>query len=333
MKYLITGITGFAGPHLANLLIDEGHEVFSLIRGSNGRENDIRDMVDDEHFSRIKWLYADLKDFHSLNEIFKDNKKDNKFDGVFHLAAQSHPPTSFKNPINTFADNIMGSANLMECIKLNQPECKFMFCSTSEVYGNTGKDVGILSEESRILPSNPYGVSKAAIDLYVQERCKNGFLNGFITRAFSHTGPRRGNKFSISCDAYQLARMKLGLEKEKVLKVGNLETERVVIDVRDCVRAYYLLMQKFKNGEAYNVGGDSNNVYKMGYFTDQLIEISGLNGIKKEVDPRFYRKIDIQVQIPDTKKIRELTGWKPEIPLKKTLQDLFQYWINKISQR
>lgn len=329
MKYLITGITGFAGPHLANLLINEGHEVFGLIRGSNGRENDIRDIVDDKHFSQIKWLYGDLKDFHSLNETFKENK----FDGVFHLAAQSHPPTSFKNPINTFADNIMGTANLMECIRLNQLKCKFMFCSTSEVYGDTGKDVGLLSEESRIMPSNPYGVSKSAIDLYVQERCKNGFLNGFITRAFSHTGPRRGNKFSISCDAYQLARIKLGLKEENILKVGNLETERVVIDVRDCVRAYYLLMQKFKNGEAYNVGGDSNNVYKMGYFTDQLIEISGLNGIKKEVDPRFYRKIDIQVQIPDTKKIRELTGWEPEIPLKKTLQDLFQYWINKISQR
>lgn len=329
MKYLITGITGFAGPHLANLLTDEGHEVFGLIRGSNGRENDIRDIVDDKHFSQIKWLYADLKDFHSLNEVFKENK----FDGVFHLAAQSHPPTSFKNPINTFADNIMGTANLMECIRLNQSGCKFMFCSTSEVYGDTGKDVGILSEECRIMPSNPYGISKAAIDLYVQERCKNGFLNGFITRAFSHTGPRRGNKFSISCDAYQLARIKLGLEEKKILKVGNLETKRVVIDVRDCVRAYYLLMQKFKNGEAYNVGGDSNNVYKMGYFTDQLIEISGLEGVKKEVDPRFYRKIDIHVQIPDTKKIRELTGWEPEIPLKKTLQDLFQYWINKISQR
>jgi len=326
MKYLITGITGFAGPHLANLLIDEGQEVFGLIRGSNGRENDTRDIIDDKHFNQIKWLYADLKDFHSVNKIFKENK----FDGVFHLAAQSHPPTSFHNPINTFSDNVMGSINLIECIQLNQLDCKFMFCSTSEVYGNTGKEVGVLNEESRIMPSNPYGVSKAAIDYYVQERCKNGFLNGFITRAFSHTGPRRGNKFSISCDAYQLARIKLGLEKEKVLKVGNLETERVVIDVRDCVRAYYLLMQKFKNGEAYNVGGDSNDVYKMSYFTDKLIEISRLDNVKKEIDPKFYRKIDIQIQIPNTEKLRNLTGWRPEISLDKTLNDLFNYWIKKL---
>ena len=112
--------------------------------------------------------------------------------------------------------------------------------------------------------------------------------------------------------------------------MGNLETERVVIDVRDCVRAYYLLMQKFKNGEAYNVGGDSNNVYKMGYFTEKLIEISRLSNIKKVIDPGFYRKIDIQVQIPNTEKLRNLTGWKPEIPLDKTLNDLFNYWIKKL---
>jgi len=326
MKYLITGISGFAGPHLANLLIDEGHEVCGLIRGSNGRENDIRDVVDDKHFKEIRWIYGDLKDFDSMAQLFKGKR----YDGVFHLAAQSHPPTSFLYPINTFQDNVIGSLNLIENLRRYQKDCKLMFCSTSEVYGDTCKDIGVLNENSPLSPSNPYGNSKAAIDFYVQERCRNGFLHGYITRAFSHTGPRRGNRFSISCDACQLARMKLGQEKSRTLGVGNLETQRVVIDVRDCVRAYYLLMKKFKNGEAYNVGGGKESLHKMQFFTDKLIEISGLK-VKKKIDPKFYRKIDIQVQIPDTRKLTRLTGWKPQFSIDRTLQDLFDYWVKKLS--
>ena len=325
MKYLITGMTGFAGPHLANLLVEEGHDVFGLIRGSNGRQNDLRDIITDSNFEKIKWLYGDLKDLDSMHQLFEKQQ----FDGVFHLAAQSHPPTSFSHPIGTFADNVMGSINMIESLRKLQKKCRFMFCSTSEVYGDTCKDLGILKESAPLAPSNPYGNSKAAIDFFVQERCHNGFLDGYITRAFSHTGPRRGYNFSISCDAYQLAQMKVGHTESRVLNVGNLKTKRVVIDVRDCVRAYYLLMKKAKSGEAYNVGG--SDVHEMGYYTDKLIEISGLEGVEKKVDPRFYRKIDIQVQVPDTQKLRDLTGWKPEITLDQTLKDLFDYWVKKLS--
>jgi len=325
MHYLVTGITGFAGPHLANELIDAGHKVTGLIRGSNGREQDIRDVVDDKHFEEIEWAYGDLKDLDAMDRLCSDNK----FDGIFHLAAQSHPPTSFTHPIATFAENVMGSINLIESMRKHQEHCRFMFCSTSEVYGDTCKDVGVLKESSPLLPSNPYGNSKAAVDFFVQERCRNGFIDGFTTRAFSHTGPRRGRKFSISCDAYFLARMKLELESSRVLPVGNLETERVVIDVRDCVHAYVLLMEKAKSGEAYNVGG--TDVHKMGYYTDKLIETSDLTDIEKKVDPRFYRKIDIQIQVPDTTKLKEATGWEPTIPLDQTMSDLFEYWMDKLS--
>lgn len=325
MRYLITGITGFAGPHLANLLIDSGHEVVGLVRGSNGREQDIRDIVDDAHFQQIQWIYGDLKDLDAMDKIFASQQ----YDGVFHLAAQSHPPTSFTHPIATFAENVMGSINLIESSRKHQEHCRFMFCSTSEVYGDTCKYIGVLTEDSPLLPSNPYGNSKAAIDFFVQERCKNDLLDGFITRAFSHTGPRRGRNFSISCDAYHLARMKLGLDSSHILPVGNLETERVVIDARDCVKAYAMLMEKAQSGEAYNVGG--NDVHKMGYYTDKLIEISGLDDVEKKIDERYYRKIDIKVQIPDTTKLKSTTGWEPSIDLETTLTDLFNYWIQKLS--
>jgi len=237
MKFLITGITGFAGPHLANLLIENGHEVFGLVRHSNGRETDILDVVPDEHFKQIKFVYGDLRNYLSISKVFEANK----FDGVFHLAAQSHPPTSFVNPIGTMEENVMGSANLIQAIELHNPEAKLMFCSTSEVYGNVGRDGRKIQTTDQLLPANPYGASKVATDLYLQERFENKAIRGFITRAFSHTGPRRGKTFSISSDAYQIARMMKGYQ-DKTLLVGNLETIRVVIDVRDCVNAYYLLM-------------------------------------------------------------------------------------------
>ena len=129
-KFLITGITGFAGPHLANLLHREGHQVYGLIRRTNGMESDIRDIVSDEGYNSITFLYGDLINYRSMRKVFEENT----FDGVFHLAAQSHPPTSFIDPIGTMDTNVMGSANLIQVIQDHQPECKLMFCSTSEYY-------------------------------------------------------------------------------------------------------------------------------------------------------------------------------------------------------
>lgn len=324
MKYLITGITGFAGPNLAKLLLKEGHEVHGAVRTANGRETDLLDIMDLNELNSIKFHYLDLKHYYSVKKLI-DNEK---FDGIFHLAAQSHPPTSFKDPILTWEENVNASMNLITA--LEGSKTRFMFCSTSEVYGDTCKDVGLLSINTPIKPSNPYGASKAAIDLYIQERSINGYLDGFVTRAFSHTGPRRGKIFSISSDAYQIAQIELGLQ-EPILKIGNLQTERVVIDVRDCVNAYYLLMiNPETKGKVFNVCG--NKVYKMQYYTDLLIKSSKLNyeDIKQEIYGPYYRPIDIQVQIGDSKELVEMTGWEPKISIEQTMEDLLNYWRNKL---
>jgi GDP-mannose 4,6-dehydratase len=324
MKYLITGITGFAGPHLANLLVRDGHDVIGLVRESNGREQDIRDVVPDDIYAKLSFVYGDLTHLRSLDRIFKDEV----FDGVFHLAAQSHPPTSFLDPYETFEINSLGTVNLAEAIATRQPECRLMFCSTSEVYGASPEAAGEITESFPIVPMNPYGVSKAAADLYIAERARSVKLPFFITRAFSHTGPRRGRNFSISSDAYQIARIGKGLQAP-VINVGTLSSKRVVMDVRDCVKAYYLLMQAFTPGEAYNVGGDA--MYSMGEVLDMMLALRGLAGtVEKRVDPRLVRPIDIPVQICNTAKCRQLTGWKPEIAMQKTLEDLLAYWDAKI---
>lgn len=324
MKYLITGITGFVGPHLANLLIEDGCEVYGLVRSSNGREQDIRDIVLSNNYDKIKFLYGDLVNIDSLRKIFSENK----FDGVFHLAAQSHPPTSFVDPRGTFETNAHGTVYIADMIATYQPECKLMFCSTSEVYGAVLEEAGKINENFPIAPINPYAVSKAATDLYVRERAKSCNLPFFVTRAFSHTGPRRGRNFSISSDAYQIINIEKGHQKN-VIEVGTLSSKRVVMDVRDCVKAYYLLMQKFTHGEAYNVGGDK--AYTMGELLDNMLEMTGLKSkVQKKVNPKFVRPIDIPVQICDTQKCRELTGWKPQIPIDKILEDLLDYWRKKI---
>jgi GDP-4-dehydro-6-deoxy-D-mannose reductase len=325
MRYLITGITGFLGPHLANKLISEGHEVFGLVRINMGRENDIRDIVSDENFAKLQFLYSDLTNFRKLDKIFKENK----FDGVYHLAAQTHPPTSFSDPIGTWEWNVMGSINLITAMMDHQPDCKFVFCSTVEVYGNEGIDGRKLNEGDKILPANPYGASKAAIDMYIQERMKNNQMNAVIVRPFCFTGPRRGSSFSISSDAIQIARMVLG-KQEKILKIGNLDTTRAVTDVRDIADAFYLIMVNDKtSGNIYNVCG--GEPLKMRYYTETLLKLSGLENVKLEIDPKLWRPIDIQYQDGDPSKIINLLGWTPAYKIEQTLNDLLNYWIKKLS--
>jgi GDP-mannose 4,6-dehydratase len=325
MNVLITGITGFVGPHLANLLVTEGHEVHGFVRAANGREDDIRDVVPDSQFEKLRFHYGDLVDYESVVSVIRDNE----LDGVFHLAAQSHPPTSFVDPRGTFLANAVGTMNLAEAIRLYRPACRMMFCSTSEVYGAPPESAGPIDENFPIAPINPYAVSKAASDLYIRERAASHQLPFFLTRAFSHTGPRRGRKFSIASDAYQIVRIQKGFQ-EPVIRVGTLSSKRVVMDVRDACRAYYLLMQKAAPGEAYNVGGDE--VFTMGEALDLMLEMSGLAGkVEKRVDPALVRPIDIPVQLCNSEKCRALTGWKPTIPIRQTLRDMLDYFSRKIT--
>jgi GDP-4-dehydro-6-deoxy-D-mannose reductase len=327
MKYLITGITGFLGPHLANKLILEGHDVYGLIRINNGREHDIRDIVPNEVFEKLTFLYSDLCNYRMLDKICKEHV----FDGVFHLAAQTHPPTSFTDMIGTWEWNVSGTINLMTAITDNQPKCKFIFCSTVEVYGNLGIDERKLTEKDVLMPANPYGASKAAIDLFLQERIKNGGMNAVIVRPFCFSGPRRGAKFSISSDALQIAKMMLG-KQNKVLKIGNLDTVRAVTDVRDIADAFHLIMVSEKtSGQIYNVCGGVP--YKMRFYKDTLLRISGLSDVIEEIDPKLWRPIDIQYQDGDSSKIESELGWAPKYTIEETMKDLLSYWIQKLKAK
>lgn len=326
MKCLITGITGFLGPHLAKQLLSENHEVYGLLRGTRGSEQEIKDLLSEDEFKRITFFYGDIVHFRTMDKLFKENT----FDKVFHLAAQTHPPTSFKDPIGTWESNVMGSINLITCLQDHQPNCHFIFCSTVEVYGNEGIDERKIKETNVILPANPYGASKCAIDLYICERMKNKQMKATVIRPFCFTGPRRGARFSIASDAVQIANMMLG-KQEKVLQIGNLDTTRAVTDVRDIANAFFLVAtnEEKSNGKVYNVCG--GEPLKMREYTNMLIDFSKLTHIKMEISEKLWRPVDIQYQDGDASLIKDELGWEPKIKIQDTIKDLLTFWYNKLN--
>lgn len=325
MKCLITGITGFLGPHLAKKLINENHQVYGLLRGTRGSEHEIKDLLTEEEFGKIVFLYGDIIHFRTIDKIFKEID----FDCVFHLAAQTHPPTSFKDPIGTWEANVTGSVNLITCLQDHQPNCHFIFCSTVEVYGNEGIDGRKITENNTILPANPYGASKCAIDLYICERMKNKQIVATVVRPFCFTGPRRGARFSIASDAVQVAKMMLGTQ-EKVLQIGNLSTTRAVTDVRDIANAFYLVATKkeISNGKVYNVCG--GEPLEMKCYTEMLINYSGLKDVKLVINEKLWRPIDIQFQDGDASLIKKELKWEPKIDINITIKDLLDFWYKKL---
>ncbi len=326
MKCLITGITGFLGPHLAKQLLSENHEVYGLLRGTRGSEQEIKDLLTEDEFKKITFFYGDIIHFRTIDKLFKENT----FDKVFHLAAQTHPPTSFKDPIGTWESNVMDSINLITCLQDHQPNCHFIFCSTVEVYGNEGIDERKIKETNVILPANPYGASKCAIDLYICERMKNKQMKATVIRPFCFTGPRRGARFSIASDAVQIANMMLG-KQEKVLQIGNLDTTRAVTDVRDIANAFFLVAtnEEISNGKVYNVCG--GEPLKMREYTNMLIDFSKLTDIKMEISEKLWRPVDIQYQDGDSSFIKDELGWEPKIKIQDTIKDLLTFWYNKLN--
>jgi GDP-4-dehydro-6-deoxy-D-mannose reductase len=314
MRVLITGITGFAGSHLADYIL-ENHpetEVFGLIRWRSRMENILTIR------NRISLIEADLKDMVSLKKCLGEAKPDR----IFHLAAQSFVPTSWKCPSETFAINALGQINLFEAVLGLEISPKIQIAGSSEEYGLVNSDEIPMKETNPLRPLSPYAVSKVAQDLLGWQYFKSYGLRVVRTRGFNHTGPRRGEVFICSNFARQIVEIEKG-KKKPVLKVGNLEAKRDFTDVRDIARAYWLSLEKGTEGDVYNIG--TGKTYSMKEILEMLLGISGID-LKIEVDPRRLRPSDVPVLLSDSSKFRKLTGWEPQIPLRQSLKDLLDYW-------
>ena len=322
MRVLITGITGFVGSHLVEYILAKHPktEVFGIKRWRSPKDN-IRHLLD-----RVTLHDCDLRDLGSLIRVFEAVKPD----VIFHLAAQSFVTSSYVAPVDTLECNISGTANLLEAVRILKFDPVIHICSSSEVYGQVTKDDVPIRETCPLRPVSPYAVSKVGEDMLGFMYWNAYKLRTIRTRMFTHSGPRRGEVFVDSFFAQQLARIERGLQPA-VIRVGNLDSVRTFADVRDTVRAYWLLPQKCPPGEVYNIGGET--ILTIREMLDMLLGLTTFQGkVEVKVDPALIRPADVTLQIPCSDKFKTATGWKPEIPYRQTLQDMLDYWRKEVGR-
>lgn len=271
---------------------------------------------------KIELFEADLKDIVSLRKSLAEIKPDR----IFHLAAQSFVPFSWKCPAETFAINAIGQINLFEAILSLGLSPKIQVAGSSEEYGLVNSDEVPMREENPLRPLSPYAVSKVAQDFLAWQYFKSYGLRTVRTRGFNHTGPRRGEVFICSNFAKQIAEIEKK-KREPVIFVGNLEAKRDFTDVRDTVRAYWLSLEKGEEGEVYNIG--KGKTCSMKEVLDILLSKSKVH-VKIEVDSKRLRPSDVPVLLSDCTRFRKLTGWEPKIPFSQSLQDLLDYWRERV---
>ena len=316
MRVLITGITGFAGSHLAEYALSKNAEVWGSMRWRSKTDNI------DHVRNDLKLVDCDIRDASSMNSLIEQSKPDY----IFHLAAQSFVPTSWHAPHETLTTNIIGQLNLLEAVRFLKTKTRIQIAGSSEEYGMVYEDEVPIKESNPLRPLSPYGVSKVTQDLLCYQYNRSYGIDIVRTRAFNHTGPRRGHVFVVSDFAKQIAQIEVGV-KAPVIEVGNLEAIRDFTDVRDVVRAYWLALEKGEPGEVYNICAGKG--WSIKQVLDMLLALtkSEVEVVKK---PERLRPSDVPILIGDNSKFVQKTGWKTEIPFEKTLADVLDYWRNQL---
>lgn len=315
-KAIITGITGFAGSHLAELLV---HEKQYEVVGIHASDRHLENISSVEHDIRLKKV--NLMDGKQIYEVIRDIKPE----VIFHLAASASVGNSFERAADYIINNSTSQINLFEAVKVNNLlDTKIIVISSANIYGKVSSEDLPMDENTPFNPDNPYAVSKITQD-YLGLCYFSAYKLPIIRlRPFNHVGPRLSPEISLARFAKQIAEIEKG-QKEPIMMVGNLETKRDFTDVRDMVRAYAIAAEKCEAGEAYNIGTGTS--YKI---ADMLQMLLGLAKLKIEVksEEKLFRPSDIPELRADASKFKHTTGWKPSIALEKTLQDLLAYWRN-----
>lgn len=327
-KAFITGITGMVGSHLTDFLIENTDwEVHGLLRWRSPLDNIEQHLDGINKGERLFLHYGDLRDSDSINGVVSTVKPDY----VFHLAAQSYPKTSFDAPLDTYETNIQGTSRVLEALRQFAPKAVIHICASSEVFGRVPKEKLPIDEECTFHPASPYAISKVGTDLIGRYYAEAYNMTVMSTRMFTHTGPRRGDVFAESSFAKQIAMAEAGYT-EPIVKVGNLQSLRTIADVRDAVRAYYMLVTVNPiAGEYYNIGGSYS------CSIEQLLnDLIGMSTLKSEIkiveDAERLRPIDADLQVPNTEKFKAHTGWEPKISYQKTMEDLLNYWREQVAK-
>ena len=314
-KVFITGISGFAGSHLAEYLLSKKEYDVS---GTYLLEESVKRNLGTIK-NNLDLIRVDLINNKKVFEIIKSVKPDY----VFHLAALPYTGTSFKAPFLTMKNNIASQMNILSAIKDNNLfNTKILVVSSGEIYGLIEKKDLPIDEETKFMPTSPYSVSKITQDFMGLQYFLSYKLKVIRVRPFNHIGPRQSPSFVVSSIAKSIAEIEKG-KRKPVISVGNLSAKRDFTDVRDMVNADTLAIEKGKIGEVYNIG--SGRSYRISEVLENLLKLSKIK-IKIRVNKNLLRPVDIPELLCDATKFKKITNWKPKIDMSTTLKDTLDYW-------
>lgn len=313
MRALITGVTGFAGSHLAEFLA--AHSDLAL----HGTAYGPPPLVDLAGFMTLHTV--DLRDPAVVRALVADVAPDY----VFHLAAQAFVPQSWRDPWDTLETNLRAELNVLEAVRVRGAG-RVLVIGSNEEYGRARPEDLPLREDSPLRPDSPYGVSKVGQDLLGLSYHLSYGMEVVRVRPFNHIGPRQDDRFVAGAFARQVAQIEAG-QAEPVVHVGNLDAQRDFSDVRDIVRAYWLALARGAPGEVYNIG--SGRPRSVRALLDTLLAHSTAE-IRVQVDPARLRPSDVPVSYCDTSALRAATGWAPEIPFEQTVRDVLEDWRKRV---
>jgi GDP-4-dehydro-6-deoxy-D-mannose reductase len=316
MRIFVTGATGFAGSHLLDQLLAQGHSIVALMHAATSHQS----LPDQPNVTAV------TGDLLNLNEL-KTAVAQAAPDVIYHLAGQAYPARSWQDPALTLAINTGGVANLLEAaVAFGRP--RVVIITSAEIYGFVAEGELPLTEKTIPQPRHPYGVSKWAAGMLTAVYWQRYQLPVVEARPFNHIGPRQALGFVATDFASQLAAIKLG-QQPPTLAVGNLEAQRDFTDVRDVVRAYIALAERGQPGEAYIIC--SGQPVSIHYLLNTLIEAAGVD-VEVRYDPARMRPSDTPCLYGSYAKIKRDTGWQPEIHLRQALSDTLDDWLARLAQ-
>jgi GDP-4-dehydro-6-deoxy-D-mannose reductase len=318
LRALITGVTGFAGSHLAEYLAAHTDlEVWGTDIRSNDRN--IAAIKDDVHL-----MVADMSDPVAVSDVLSQAEPHY----LFHLAAQAFVPLSWSDPWQTMANNIRAQLNILQILSNSDASPRMLVVGSADEYGMISAEDLPVSEEAPLRPYSPYAVSKIAQDMLGYQYFASHGLPVVRVRPFNHIGARQSPSFVTSDFAKQIAEIERG-RRDPLLSVGNLDAERDFTDVRDIVRAYHLALEEGEWGEVYNLGAE--RAYSIQQVLDILLSMTKVQ-IDVVQDPARLRPTDVPVVVSDCRKFRERTGWSPRLSLEESLAGVLDYWRQTVME-
>jgi GDP-4-dehydro-6-deoxy-D-mannose reductase len=306
---LVTGATGFAGGHLVDLLLSAEPCVAAWGHSGSGRLRDSRN-------ARVAWSQVDLLDATSVSAALAELRPS----AIFHLAGMADVHAAWRSAAPALRVNVLGTHHLLDAVRTLGLDIPVLVTGSALVYRPSTEAI---DEEAGLAPASPYGISKLGQEM---RALRATGCRVFVVRPFNHAGPRQSDAYVTSSFARQIAEIEAGL-REPVLHVGNLESRRDITDVRDTVRAYKLIVERGTAGRPYNVC--CGKAYRIADLMHTLVNLSRV-GIEVRQDPERLRPSDTPVVLGDFTRLERDTGWRPEIPIERTLSDLLDHWRGTI---